>query len=205
MHKLKTNTHIASKKPQLCTIAGYGHCSASPGNISNSNVFPSTLNNRLPSSDPEFNEQKQFFQVFSVKSQATNKAPKRGLRLATRDPQPLAAPASPVPGLLPSPQFPGSSRPAGTPSTLRPGQVPTCTLSGRNTDRSPDQGHRATRKHSGPPLVQTNTVKECPLYDTRTLPWSLQTSALLLTLGRPCRARRATAKSLARGLHKYLT
>lgn len=178
-------------------------CSASPGNISNSKVS-STLNNKASQLRTLCSMNKGNFSRSPVSRAKQPTRPPGSLRLATRDPQPLAAPAGawclgschlPAPGFFPT---------CRSPSALRPGQAPTRTLSARSTARSPGQGHRATRKHSGPPLVQTNTVTECPLYDTRTLPWSLQPQPSS-ALERPCRTRRATAKSLARGLHKHLT
>lgn len=69
---------------------------------------------------PEFNQQKVFFQVPTVNnSQATSKAPERGLGQATQYPQPLAA--RPVTGASCSPASRFSVHP-GSPrrSTARP-------------------------------------------------------------------------------------
>ena len=202
---LRQISMLPPKNPQLCPIAGNGHCSASPGNISNSNVFPSTLNNKASQLRPWVQWTKAVFPGFQCQEPSNQQGPQAWSQVGY---QGSSAPRSPripgawAPAISPAPGFFPTRRDSQhTPA--RPGAQRT--LSGRSTARSPDQGHRATRKHSGPPLLQTNTVSECPLYDTRTLSWSLQTSALLLALGRPCRARRATAKSLARGLPKYLT
>lgn len=55
MHKLKTNVQcLRPKTPRLCTKAGDRRGSASPGNISNSKVFPHTpdVGQGLPATTP---------------------------------------------------------------------------------------------------------------------------------------------------------
>lgn len=196
---------LPPKNSQLCTIAGNGHRSASPGNISNSKVFPSSLDNKASQLRPWVQCTKAAFPSFQCQESSTQQGPHAWSQTGYQGPSAPRGPRIPAaraPAISPAPGFFPT---AGTPSTLRPGPVPTRTLSTRSTARSPGQGHRATRKHSGPPLGHTNTVTECPLYDTRTRPWSLQTSALLLALGRPWWVRRDTAKGLVRGLHKYRT
>lgn len=121
MHKLKTNAQCL-KIPHLCTKTGNQRGTVFPGNvISNSSLSQSRCwRTRFLSYVPEFNQQKVFFQVPTVNnSQATSKAPERGLGQATQYPQPLAA--RPVTGASCSPASRFSVHP-GSPrrSTARP-------------------------------------------------------------------------------------
>ena len=49
---LRQISMLPPKNPQLCTTAGSGHRSASPGNIWNSKVFPSSLDNKASQLGP---------------------------------------------------------------------------------------------------------------------------------------------------------
>lgn len=130
------------------------------------------------------------------RAQATNKAPRRASQVGYQGSSSPSLQPPQVPECLGSCHLPssGSSRLRQLPA-LRPDQASAHTHAQRKgTARSPGQGLERPRKPRVHPSCRTDTVTECPLYDTRTLPWSLQTSALLLALERPCRTWRATAK-----------
>lgn len=140
MHKLKTKVQCCVQKPLICApkleidrpSISSQHDFKQQG-LSHSRCWRTRFLSYLPGCD----QQKQFFQVPTGKSQATSEASESCLRLAAHDRHRRTTPR--IRG--PSPRSSGGPPPARAPWTLRPGQQ--LTRAGSASGTVPASGPRS--------------------------------------------------------------